>query len=125
MSPSPSRNRAVRVSRWNSSSTRPDSSEKTSAFSDRVDGPVRRVGPAELLADRVQRGADDVVDRLGPDDRVDRVDHGLGVGIGLREQGLGLLGDGEPRGRPRGSRVVDDRPWRLSFSSLSPACVRL
>ena len=33
LSPSPSRNRAVRVSRWNSSSTRPDSSEKTSAFS--------------------------------------------------------------------------------------------
>ena len=31
--PSPSRNRAVRVSRWNSSSTRPDSIEKTSAFS--------------------------------------------------------------------------------------------
>ena len=33
LSPSPSRNRAVRVSRWNSSSTRPESREKASAFS--------------------------------------------------------------------------------------------
>ena len=58
----------------------------------RIDRPVRSIGPAELLADRVQRAADDVVDRLGPDDGIDRVDHGLCVGVGLSQQRLRLLG---------------------------------
>ncbi len=50
-----------------------------------VDRPVRRIGPAELLADRIECGADDVLDCLGADDRAERVDHRLGVGIGLRQ----------------------------------------
>ena len=37
----------------------------------RVDRPVRPVGPAELAADRVEGRPDDLVDRLGPDDRLD------------------------------------------------------
>ena len=85
----------------------------------RIDRPVRRVGPAELLADRVQRGADDLVDRLGPDDRVDRVDHGLGVGVGLRQERLRLLGDVQRRGRRRGPRLVDDASWRPSLTDIA------
>ena len=58
----------------------------------RIDRPVRRVGPAELLANRIQRAADHVVDRPGPDDRGDRVDHRLGVGQWHRSAATRRLG---------------------------------
>ena len=89
-----------------------------------IDRPVGGIGPAEGLANRVQRAADDVVDRVGPDDGVGRLDHGPRVGGGIRQQRFPVVvaveqgrGCGSPRtGRRHGLPHLPDAGRGRGFS---------
>jgi hypothetical protein len=56
-----------------------------------INRPVRSVGPAECLPNRIQRATDDVIDRAGPDDGICRLDHGPCIGCGIGQKRLAIL----------------------------------